>query len=158
MFLGDFIFDGTLLCNQLFLHTWIFFCCLFVRYFVFCVVVLWALHTSERVFSPSGVFYFTLLPHIWYKHHYNLLLSRFLWELAVLPWMLQGLPLWLEIQTRPICLFVSHSVQEKILLVRFYLACYVQPWSFLYNSRWFCNPLPKSSIYCQSHVVSIRQQ
>ena len=92
--------------TKFFLRTWIFFCCLFVRYFILCVVVSWVLQTSESVFSFSGVFYFTLLPHIWYKHHYNLLLSRFLWELAVVPWRLQGLPLWFEIQTVPsVCLY-----------------------------------------------------
>ena len=71
----------------------------------------------ESVFLLSGVFYLTLLPDIWH----NLLLSSLPWELTVLPWRLQVLPLWFETQTRPICLFESHSVQKKVLVGRFYL-------------------------------------
>ena len=68
-------------------------------------------------FVLLGVFYLTLLPNIWH----NLLLSGLPWELAVLPWRLQGLPLRFETQTRPICSFDSHNVQQKILVGRFYL-------------------------------------
>ena len=50
-------------------------------------------------FLPTGVFYLTLL-----YRHFNLRLSRFPWELAVLPWSLQSFILILEIQIRPICL------------------------------------------------------
>ena len=63
-------------------------------------------------FLCKGVFYLTLLPHIWH----NLLLSRLLWEPAVLPWRLQGLPLRFETQTQLICLFESYSVQQKVLV------------------------------------------
>ena len=55
-------------------------------------------------FLPTDVFYLTLLP--W---HFNLRLSRSLWEPAVLPWSLPGFMLILETQTRPICLFDSQS-------------------------------------------------
>ena len=61
----------------------------------------------RELFLLSAVFYLTLVPDIWY----NLLLSRFTWEPAVLPWRLQGLRLRFETQTQPICLFESHSVQ-----------------------------------------------
>ena len=39
----------------------------------------------------------------------NLLLSRFPWELTVLPWRLQGFSPWFETQPQPNCLFESHS-------------------------------------------------
>ena len=47
--------------------------------------------------------------------------SRLPWEPAVLPWRLQGLPLRFETHTRPICLFESNSVQQKVSVGRFYL-------------------------------------
>ena len=68
-------------------------------------------------FSLSRVFYLTLLPDLWH----NLLLSRVPWEPTVLPWRLQGHPLMFETQIWPICLFESHSVQQKVLVGRFYL-------------------------------------
>ena len=67
-------------------------------------------------FLLSGVFHLTLLPDIWH----NLLLSRLPWKLAVLPWRLQGLPLRFKTQSQSICLFESHSVQQKVLVGRFY--------------------------------------
>ena len=45
-------------------------------------------------FLRTGVFYLTLL-----HWHFNLRLSRFLWEPTVLPWSLQGFTLILEPQT-----------------------------------------------------------
>ena len=39
----------------------------------------------------------------------NLLLSRFPWELTVLPWRLQTFSLWFKTQPQPNCLFESHS-------------------------------------------------
>ena len=39
----------------------------------------------------------------------NMLLSRFPWELTVLPWRLQGFSPWFETQPQPNCLFESHS-------------------------------------------------
>ena len=50
-----------------------------------------------------------------YTHRHNLLLSRLPSEQAVLPWRLQDLPLRFEIQTRPIYMFESHSVQQKVV-------------------------------------------
>ena len=43
-----------------------------------------------------------------------------------LPWWLQGLSLRFETQTRSICLFESHSVQQKVSVGRFYLYVKVQ--------------------------------
>ena len=45
---------------------------------------------------------------------HNLLLSRPLWELAVLPRSLQGFMLILETQTRPLCLFESQQSTEEV--------------------------------------------
>ena len=56
----------------------------------------------EWAFFSTGVFYLMLL-----HRHFNLRLSRFPWEPAVLPWSLQGFIPILETQTRPICLFDS---------------------------------------------------
>ena len=72
-------------------------------------------------FLPSGIFHLTLLPPIRCKYHHNLVLSRFPWELVSFPWRLQGLPQSYKTQKWPICLFESHSVQQKLLLGRFYL-------------------------------------
>ena len=57
-------------------------------------------------FLPTGVFYLMLFIHI-FSH--NLLLSRFPWEPAVLPWSLQGFMLILEVQTWPMWLFDSQQ-------------------------------------------------
>ena len=57
----------------------------------------WAFFTHRRFlpYAPSRYFW------------RNLLLSRLPWELAVIPWNLQGFILILETQTWPICLFDS---------------------------------------------------
>ena len=68
-------------------------------------------------FLHTDIFYLMLLPNIWH----NLLLPRPPRKTAVLPWRLQGLPLSFETQTRPICLFESHNVQQKVLVGKFYL-------------------------------------
>ena len=52
------------------------------------------------LFLPTGVFYLALL-----HRHFNLHLSWFPWEPAVLPGSLQGFILILKTQTWPICLF-----------------------------------------------------
>ena len=72
----------------------------------------------ERVFFTLRSFYFTLLPYIWCMYQLNLHLSRFSWELKLLPWKLHVLPLWFETQTFPLCLFEFHSVHQKLLLDR----------------------------------------
>ena len=55
----------------------------------------WAFFTQRRSlpYAPSQYFW------------HNLLLSRLLWEPAVIPWKVQGFILILETQTRTICLF-----------------------------------------------------
>ena len=121
---------------------WLFF---FVRHFVFLLLYRHC-YGFERFFLLLGVFYLTLLPYIHQSTvsamdfrvnsllsgifylpllpdiSYNLLLSRFPWEPAVLPWRLLGLPLALEIQNQPICWFESYSVTQKMLVVRLYLS------------------------------------
>ena len=58
----------------------------------------------ERAFFTHRCF----LPYAPSRHFWrNLLLSRLPWELAVIPWNLQGFILILKTQTRPICLFDS---------------------------------------------------
>ena len=43
------------------------------------------------------------------------------WKQQGLPWRLHGLPHRFKTQTRPIYLFESHSIQQKVLVGRFYL-------------------------------------
>ena len=58
----------------------------------------------ERAFFTHRCF----LPYAPSRHFWrNLLLSRLPWELAVIPWNLQGFILILETQTQSICLFDS---------------------------------------------------
>ena len=57
----------------------------------------WAFFTHRR-FLPYAL--------SWQFWH-NMFLSRIPWELAVIPWNLQGFILILETQTQPICLFDS---------------------------------------------------
>ena len=58
----------------------------------------------ERAFFTHRCF----LPYAPSRHFWrNLLLSRLPWELAVIPWNLQGFILILKTQTRSICLFDS---------------------------------------------------
>ena len=88
-FSGVFIF--TFLKCFIFHLFWVFLCC--------CI----ASGTDLRELSLlTSVFYLTLLPDIWH----NLLLSRLPWELAVLPWRLQGLLLSEVRNTDPAHLFV----------------------------------------------------
>ena len=60
----------------------------------------------ETAFFTLSRLYLTLLPDIWH----NLVLSRLPWEPAVLHW-----------RTLPICFLELHSVQQKVLVSRFYL-------------------------------------
>ena len=55
-----------------------------------------------------------------YPTRHNLLLSRFPWDLTVLPWRLQGFIPWFKTQPQPNCLFESHgdpqiSYQQRAL-------------------------------------------
>ena len=50
-------------------------------------------------------------------------------ELAAQPWRLQSLPLRFETQTQGIYLFESHSVQQKVLVGRFYSYAWVSSWN-----------------------------
>ena len=88
----------------------------------------WYLHFSVT-FLPRvlrfwvGIFYpqafFTLLSFPTFDT--TCFYQRLPWEPAVLPWGFQDLPLRFETQAPPICLFESHSVQQKLLAGRFYL-------------------------------------
>ena len=87
-------------------------------------------YSFKRAFFTLKGFFLTLLLDIWH----NLLLSRLQWEPAVLSWRLHGLPLRFEKQTRPICLFESHSVQQKVLVSKFYVYV-LRPYGILYQPR-----------------------
>ena len=65
----------------------------------------------ERAFFTLRSFFLTLLPAF----------IKASLELEVQPWRLQVLPLRFEKQTRPTCLFESHSIQQKVLVGRFHL-------------------------------------
>ena len=73
--------------------------------------------SSFTVLSPAlwlwvGIFYpqmFFILCSFIHIFSHNLLLSRFPWEPAVLPWSLQGFMLILEVQTWPMWLFDSQQ-------------------------------------------------
>ena len=114
-FLGDFIFDCIFSCHQLSLPWLLFVAFLSGTLFLCCCTA--SATDLRELFLVSGVFYLSLLPEIWH----NLLLSRLSWEKEIPPWRLQGLPLMFETQIRLICLFESHSVQQKLLDRRFYL-------------------------------------
>ena len=139
-FTGVFIFDCIFLCNQLSLP-WLHFCCFFVRYFFFALLYR-EYYGFERAFFPLGFSYLTLIFHIcdstvsatnlrdFYpqaflhytpSRHCTNLLSRVPWKRAVLPWSFRASQLWFKAQTWPICLFEPHSVQQKVILGRFYL-------------------------------------
>ena len=106
--------------SSLFLHFIIlllFFECFLLRRF--CVVV-WRF---ERAF-------FTLRRFLTYTLSRCLAKSAFMndsMEPVFQPWRLMGLPLRFETQTPTICLFESHSIQQKVLVDRFHLCirgCY----------------------------------
>ena len=114
----------------------------------FCVAVLWVLRIWEsffhsQVFSTLYSFpTFATVPQvlrIWNSFVYSQVffilhsfptfgtICFYPWEPAALPWRLQGLPVRVETQTRSICLFKSHRLQPKLLVIRFYLcvrSCY----------------------------------
>ena len=87
----------------------------FVRYFVF-LLLYHEFYGSERALFTLWHF----LPSIPSR---NLAPPAFIKAYlgpAVLPWRLQGVPLRFQTHTRPICLFESHSVQQKVIVGRFY--------------------------------------
>ena len=117
------LFRATFLCNRS--GTWrrpptstftlTAFHCFFLRFFVFVLLLLYSgCYGFGRVFLLSGIFYLTLFPHMWCMPRINLLLSRFPWELVVLPRVSQGFPLWFETQTWSICLL--HIIKQGIYL------------------------------------------
>ena len=97
------------------------------RFECFCVAVPRVLQVWESFFTLRS-----FLPYNPFRHLAQPILSRLPWEMTVLPWRLLGLPLKFKTQTRPIFLFESHSVQQKVLVGRFYLC--VKPYGTLYQS------------------------
>ena len=74
------------------------------------------LRERESFFNSRAFFTLHSFPNF-----HSLLLSRFHWEPAVLPRSLHGLQLRFRTQTPLIGLFELHSVQQKVLVGRFYL-------------------------------------
>ena len=102
----------------------------------------------------SGILYLTLLPNIW--HH--LLWSRLPQEPALLPWRLQDLPLRFKTQAQPISLSESHSVQQKVVLGRFYLDIKVLQNSVSTSSRLWNHFLIATYIArCMSYLLSYKR-
>ena len=82
----------------------------------FCVVVSRVLRIWESFFYPQAFFTLQSFPTFGKPAFIKVPMGP-----AVLPWRLQGLPLNFETQTRPIYLFESHSIQQKVLVGTFYL-------------------------------------
>ena len=93
----------------------------FCRILRFCIVVPHVLRIWEGFFCPQAFFTSHSFPTFNTTRCCTNLHSRVPCEPAVLPWSCRASQLWFEIQVRPICLFESHSVQQKLLLGRFYL-------------------------------------
>ena len=124
-----------------------------VSFFTFFWVFLYYCTVSatdlRELFLFSDILYLTPLPDIWH----NLLLSRLPWELAVLHWRLQGLPLRFETQSSPICLFKSHSVQQKVF-GKFYLCVKALPNTISTSSRfWTCYLIAICIVECMSYPL-----
>ena len=85
---------------------------------VYLVLRIWVLRIWVRFFYSQVLF--TLHSLYTLKIWHNLLSSMLPWEAAVVLWRLQSFPLMFETQTRHICLFESHSLQQKALVGRFY--------------------------------------
>ena len=83
---------------------------LFCQVLCFCIVIPRVPRIWESFFLPLGVFYVTLLPHIW--HNVMLHQPAFKSSLGAGSSSLK-LKHWL-----PICLFELHSVQQTVLLSR----------------------------------------
>ena len=79
--------------------------CRVIRDTFVCLPIPFLLQTLRpwvSIFLPRGIFLpYATSQHFWHR----LFLSKPPWELAVLPWSLQGFILILETQTRPICIF-----------------------------------------------------
>ena len=74
---------------------------------------------------------------------------------TVLIWRLRGHPLRFEIQTRSVCLFESHSVQQKVLVGRFYLCIKAIQNTISTCFRFWTHYhyLIPIYIYCKVHVI-----
>ena len=127
---------------------WLLFCCFFVRYFLFVLLycesyafqrafsaqafftlhsfptfatVLQVLQIRERLFYSQVFFTLHSFPTFDIIGCFTNLLSRVHWELTVFPWCFSASQLGFKIQTWFTKCFESPSVQQKVLLGRFYL-------------------------------------
>ena len=94
----------------------------FCQVLCFCLAVVASATDLREPFLNSGVFYLTLLPDFGTTYFYQSLPGP-----AVLLRRLQGLSLKFETLSRSIFLFERNSVQQKVLVGRFYLcirSCY----------------------------------
>ena len=87
----------------------------FVRYFIF-VLLYRECYGFEKAFSTPRRFLLYTPSHLAQHAFTKVSLGP-----AVLPLRLQGFPLRYETQSQPICLSESHSLQQKVLVGRFYL-------------------------------------
>ena len=80
--------------------------------------------------------------------------SRDPWEPAVLPWSCRASQLWFETQTRSMCLFDSHSFQQKLLLCRFCLCVKVPRNTISTSSRfWTHSLIATCTVTCMSYAL-----
>ena len=117
-FISPLIFTIVFGCFHCWLHLftsvsslpWLF----FIRYFVFVLLY----RESYGRFLPYTPSRHLVQRWLLQQHNCTNLLP---WPQAVPLWRLRGLPLMFKTETRPICLFESHSIQQKVLVGRFYL-------------------------------------
>ena len=110
----------------------------------FCVVVRACYGFEKEIFILKRVLPYSLSPHLAQHAFIKASLGPSSSSLKA-----SDLPLNFETQTRPICLFESHSVQLKVLVGRFYLCV-----KALRNTISTLNPHFNSYIYCIVHVIS----
>ena len=123
-----------LLFLQLFSGVFIFDCiwslhftvCWVLHFWVVVVVVPRVLRIWESIFYSQVFFYLFYTPS---QHLAQPPFIKSSLELAAQPWRLQSLPLRFETQTQCIYFFESHSVQQKVLVGKFYSYAWVSSWN-----------------------------
>ena len=114
LFLHAFISSDVLRCFHCWLHLFTSLHCLLGTSFLYCTAS--ASGLREHFFTLRRFLPYTTSRHLTQPAFINASLGP-----TVQFWRLRYLPLRLEKQTLPICLFKLHSVQEKVLVGRFYL-------------------------------------
>ena len=104
---------------------------LFVSYFVFVLLYRECYGLERAYFTLGNILSYTPPQHLAQPAFIKASLGP-----AVQPWRLHCLPLRFETQTQPIFLFESHSVQQKVLVGRFYL-CIKDLWNTIITSSRF---------------------